>query len=1189
MRSTPSALPSARFAGVALFRLLASALFLLPGLRAVGQSAAPVAASLVADASFEQSTTATLSSIWSSTAGSTLQVAHYYTAKAGANYLEVDGSPGNVNVQAAIGAYTDAAGPHALLHGRTYAVGAWVGVANSNEQKVTLKVERKNQAGAYYPDFTTTLSFKGTGNANQTIGWHYVHGVYHFEDNEGQMNASDASTVRLSLSVDATSVFFVDQVEVYELDPDSMMTDGRGVLDDPGFAAGAVRILGTNSDWSTNAGYFDLNPGATGDAANTFTSDGNGLTCTNTFLKRTRYLSYNPDVASSPYDWRYYKTTVQMTWPVSLGYYEITLRGAAYKVAIDAVNGYVQLKSISGKTTTLGYAEYRNPDGTTKFAASTVYDIIVDLEPKTVAGVTYDTLAVTIKSGTTTLLSLAFDASDAGFSTFSYLGDAAGGGVALGLSGAASPQTRSVTIGDAGGTYASWNFQTTNTSAWDGDWTPGSLSTTSAPEQTLTGLHSFDPGLKIIYAYKLDATTVNGAVPIGSSQAEIDMRASVKAALLAFLNAMGDKISIFEVDNETSNTFTNTENSTTASGDDYVRSVEWLKLVAGWVNEWRTGTGGNPDLKISTGAIVVMPSFFTDLTPSTTDPLLINANSMLQWANADPNVDFIDGHLFFANRKELESGLAWLRLRAEKPVICTEWSQQGGSYDFIYDTSVTPKALRPLDATFRNQSVLYAAGLIPGSATNADYIRAAYRHPVPASEFNDFVQLAVDGGYIDDAYVQDAFDAFNRGGVVFPCYAIHNQYSNAYSLNNTQATFNLLQIWGTLSVQGLPVTGATNTLQYQPIGNFRTEWQAASTRVLPGDLLAEHRFDDAGDTLSTTGGGSSAVTGGKFHVNTRSTGTRYAWDGGVVEPAMRVEAVLTLNSYDASSSGVGVFAKRDAASGDRYALVYRMYTGQLALSVTHGGTTTDLALQAYSGLLSHPAHFLLEVAEPLIRGYVDHQLVFSVTDSTLAGQSGTGGVFGWGADFDADVLKLHQGRAVEDVNYGVANRYTWASHGSGTWTINSAGQFEQTAGNVGTAFYDLDWTGAQADYRLDATVRPYALENGGSIGLVARYNSGNNYRYEFTYQPAAKRLALRRVDGSGQTLLRTMDLTGREPANGRDYAMGIEVVGSQIRAYWEGFLVFSYEDAAGTVTSGKPGLHTYLCRGAFDNLTVETR
>lgn len=1174
----------ARAAGFASF--LTTVVFFVCGcLRAFGQAAAPAANSLVYDAGFEQSTTGTLSGIWSSTASSTLVVAQYYAAKSGTKYLEVDGSPGNVSVQAAIGAYTDASGNHALVHGRSYYVGAWVGVANSNEQKVTLKVERKNQAGAYYTDFEAPLSFKGTGNANQKIGWHHVHGVYHFEDNEGMMNASDASTVRLSLSVNATSVFFVDQVELYEQRPDSIMSDGRAVLDDPGFSAGALRILGTNSDWTTTAGYFDLNPGATGDAPNTFTSDANGLICSNTFLKRTRYIAYGPNLSTSPYDWRYYKTTVEMEWPASLGYYEVLIRGTAYKLSIDAASGYAQLRSISGKATTLAYA-------TGTFAAGTVYEIVFDLEPKTVGGTTYDNLSISIKAGATTVLTLAFDASNPDFSCFSYLGQTTGGGVALGMSGTASPQTRSVTVEDASGVYASWDFKTTNTSSWNGDWLPGALSTTSAPAQTLAGLVSFDPGLKIIYAYKLDQTLVGNAVPIGQTQAEIDKRASVKAAILALLDAMGDNISVFEVDNETVSTFPTSQNTTTETGDDYVRSVEWLKIVAGWVNDWRHGTGGNPNLRISTGAIIVNPSFYTDLSPNTSDPYLIHASDMLRWANDDPNVDYIDVHFYPTDKRDLENALAWVRLRAEKPVICTEWSQQGGAYDFMYnvgDTSANGTKL--LDATFRNQSVLYAAGLITSGATNADYVEAAYKNPVPQSEFNAFVQLAIDDGYLSTDLIQDAFDTFNEEGIVYPCYAMHTQYSSARGLTDLQASFNMLEMWGTLAVQGVPVTGAENTLQYQPIAGFRSEWQAASSRVLPGDLLTEHRFDDAGDTLQTAGSGTHAISGGTYNINTLSGGSLYAWDNGFVKDSVRVEAVLSLNSYNASSSGVGVFAKRDATTGDRYALVYRMYTGQLALSVTHGGTTTDLALQAYSGLLSHPAHFMLEVAEPVIRGYVDHVLVFQVTDSTLAGQSGTAGIFGFGADFAADVLKLHQGRAVEDVDYGVTPNYTWASHGSGTWTINTSGQFEQTVGQAGTAFQSMDWSGAQADYRFDAQVRPLATANGGSVGLVARYNSSDNSRYEFVYQPAAKRLALRRCDHSGvQTLLRTMDMTGREAVDGHDYAMSVEVVGPQIKAYWEGFLVFSYyDDAANAVTSGLPGLHTYLSRGAFDAITVEGR
>lgn len=1149
----------------------------------LAQITAPETRSLVEDASFEASTTATLGSIWSSAAGSTLEVEQFYAAKSGSKYLEVNGTNGNVDVQVDIGAYTNESGNHALLHGRTYQIGVWVGVANTRDQQATLLVQRKNQAGNYYNDLKKTLSFTGSGNANQTIGWHYVRGVYHFEDNDELMDANDASTVRLSLSLDDTAVFFIDQVEVYELYPDSMKSDGLLVIDDTGFAAGALRIIMVNSGWANVSGYFELNPGEVGDAANAFDSDLNGLRCTNTFLGSARGISYTPDVLSSPHDWEYYKTTATVEWPVVLGTYEIRVRGGAYKLEVNAAQGYAYLKSTSGRTTTLDFAEGAS------FSTGTEYDLVFALQSKTVGGTIYDDITVTVSDGSSTLLSLAFDASDPDFSEFDYLGEAGGGGVVLAVKSAAS-YTKSVTIEDGGGIYDSWNFETTTTSVWDTDWIPGALETKSFPEEKVDALLSFDPSMDIIYAYKLNQTTVNNQVPIGSSQAEIDKRAEVKANILGFLDALGDKISIFQVDNETMWTFPAAEHTTTAPGDDYVRSVEWLRIVAGWVDDWRNGVGGNPDLKISTGAIIMRPSLHEDLTPATSDKFLIHAEDMIKWANEDPNVDLIDVHLFPVDKLEMESSLAWLRHRVEKPLICTEWSQQGGSDNFIYNPADTnANATKLLDATFRNNSVLYAAGLIDATATNADYVQAAYKNPVPQGEFDDFVQLAIDSGDIDYGFIQDAFDLFNRAGVVYPCYAIHNQYSNAHSLNDLQTTFNMLQLWGNLSIRGKPVSGTENTLEFQALGQFRDKWMEASSRVLPGGLLTEHRFDGTGHTLQTSGSGTHTVTSGRLNINTLS-GSLNVWDNTASEEAMRVEATLTLNSYNATSSGVGIFAKRDSSNGERYSLVYRMHTGQLALSVTDGGTTTDLALQAYTGLLNHPAQFRLEVAEPLIRAYVDHELVFEVTDSTHVGQAGAGGAFGWGADFDLDVLKIQQGRASEDVQSGVAPHYSWSDSSNGSWTINSAGKFEQTVGNAGSAFRYVDWVGGQTDYSVRATVTPRNLANGGSIGLVSRYDSSDNSRYEFVYQPGTPRLALRKVDSGTQTLLRTMDMTGKALQDGFDYDMELEVAGQQIKAYWEGFLVFSYHDATpGGVTTGLPGLHTYLCRGEFDDLAIESR
>lgn len=1150
------------------------------------QPVAPSAKSLVHDAGFEHSSTSTLNGIWSSDANATLEVEQYYLAKSGSKYLEVNGSPGNVDVQVEIGAYTTDSGNHALMHGRSYYLGVWVGVANTNDQRAILQVQRKNQAGNYYVDFEKSLSFTGTGNANQTIGWHYLRGVYHFEDNEGMMDDQDPATVRLSLRVDNTSVFFVDQVEVYELYPDSIK-GGPSVIDDPGFAAGALRTIATNSYWGSVAGYFELNPGniAT-EAPNDFRSDGNGLYCANTFLGLNRYITYAPNLQSSPEDWRYYVTTVEMKWLTTKGKggYEVLVRGGAYKLAINATSGYAQLKSISGKVTTLDYA------GGVNFSAGIDYTIVFSLAAKTVGGKTYDDITVTVSDSSSTLLTLEFDASDEGFSQFEYLGNPDGGGVSLAVSGAATAYTKSLKIEDAGGDYDSWNF-TDVPGDWESDWIPGALSTTSSPESALVALLDFDPSMKIIYAYQLGGTTVGNAVPIGTSQAEIDMRASVKTNIFAFLDALGDKISIYAVDNEPLWTFPLNQHTTTRAGDDYVRSVEWMKIVAGWVHEWRTGTGGNPDLKIGTGAIIFDRSLYEDLTPDTSDKFLILAEEMIRWANEDPNIDYIDVHLFPVDQEELVNSLAWLRMRVQKPMICTEWSQQGGSAKFIYNPGDTnANATKLLDATFRNNSVLYTAGLIGLNATNADYVQAAYKNPVPKAEFDAFVQLALNAGDIDTGFIQAGFDSFNRAGLVFPCYAIHNQYSDASSLTDLQTSFNMLQLWGNLSIQGIPVSGAANELEYQPIAGFRDQWQAASSRILPDGLLVEHHFEGTGHSLQTAGTGGDTVAGGQLNIDAMS-GSFNGWDNTIASETMRVEAVLSLNSYNSSNSGIGIFAKRDPYSGDRYALVYRIHTGQVALSVTDGGITTDLGAQSYAGLLSHPAHFLLEVAEPVIRGYIDHQLVFEVTDSTHAGQSGAGGFYGWGADFDVDAVKIHQGRALEKIDSGVSTDYSWSNYLNGSWSINSDGQFEQGSPNVGLAVRVADWVGAQTDYCLSATVTPLDIHYGGSVGLFTRYDPVDKSRYEFAYQPGAKRLALRRCNDSGvQTLLRTMDMTGREPVNGHDYEMAIEVVGQRVRAYWEGFLVFSYYDETpGGVTSGRPGFHTYLCRGAFDNVRVETR
>lgn len=118
------------------------------------------------------------------------------------------------------------------------------------------------------------------------------------------------------------------------------------------------------------------------------------------------------------------------------------------------------------------------------------------------------------------------------------------------------------------------------------------------------------------------------------------------------------------------------------------------------------------------------------------------------------------------------------------------------------------------------------------------------------------------------------------------------------------------------------------------------------------------------------------------------------------------------------------------------------------------------------------------------------------------------------------------------------------------------------------------WT----DYRLSVYLRS---AGDGAIGVVFRYRDANNY-YRLSLDRKRKFRRLVRVANGAHTILKQDDFTYEQQL---DYLITIEAIGSGLRVYQDGALVFDVTDA--THTQGCIGLYCYENPGArFSDVSV---
>lgn len=141
-----------------------------------------------------------------------------------------------------------------------------------------------------------------------------------------------------------------------------------------------------------------------------------------------------------------------------------------------------------------------------------------------------------------------------------------------------------------------------------------------------------------------------------------------------------------------------------------------------------------------------------------------------------------------------------------------------------------------------------------------------------------------------------------------------------------------------------------------------------------------------------------------------------------------------------------------------------------------------------------------------------------------------------------------------------------------------------------------DQAGTWTDCRVSVYMRS---SSGGAIGIVFRFDdSGNYYRFMMDRDRRHRRLAkilmtsviIRDPTGEGREVIRQVHTTLAEDdfvfRLGQDYFITIEAIGSSLRVYQDGELVFSVTD--GSIDHGRIGLYCWRNPGAsFNDLRVD--
>lgn len=350
------------------------------------------------------------------------------------------------------------------------------------------------------------------------------------------------------------------------------------------------------------------------------------------------------------------------------------------------------------------------------------------------------------------------------------------------------------------------------------------------------------------------------------------------------------------------------------------------------------------------------------------------------------------------------------------------------------------------------------------------------------------------------------------------------------------------------------------------------------------------------DTFSGNGSGWTSIPGSQFAV-VQSGASRVfrqsstAGDAGAVLDAhdwthQSIQADVKPTAVNGTSAWVGLATRRLDASNFYY--VTLRSSGAIQLK-RHGnsGAFVTLASASAPWALNRNYRLRLESIGSLHRVYVDGNLVLEAWDGTI--KHGQPGLLSYRAavDYDNVVVSPSDTQTIYAPAYpNVWNPpqlqpEPWTYSGGGKWSWQYDGSniiFKQTY-TIGDARAAVGPPQIpNTDQIVEARIRPTVFNASGSpwVGLMARYVDATNFVY--VQLRDSNVLRLRKLKNGSIVDLGTASLT---VTPNTWYAVRLEAVGSQLRAYVNGKLILEVTDPE--PVSGLVGLVTYRTAADYDD------
>jgi len=272
-------------------------------------------------------------------------------------------------------------------------------------------------------------------------------------------------------------------------------------------------------------------------------------------------------------------------------------------------------------------------------------------------------------------------------------------------------------------------------------------------------------------------------------------------------------------------------------------------------------------------------------------------------------------------------------------------------------------------------------------------------------------------------------------------------------------------------------------------------------------------------------------------------------------------------------------------------------TSGYKLKVDEGGNWTlsvsDLLVKSDSKILASGSvpfsartwhNLKLSFSGTNIKGYIDGQLVTSVTDSTYAkGAAGLSSGYNY-AQYDN--IAIHpqispQTQLVLADNFDDGNAEGWTTQ-NGSWSVvtDTSPVYQQATNTGGEAIAtagDAYWT----NYDVEADLTLKSTKQGAATGIIGRYLDKNNY-YLFRVSPDQVQL-LKKVNGTFKTLITKPYHVELE----KKYNLQLSMRGGSLTGRINGADVLTHVDST-PITTGKIGIRTYEQKATVDNVQVNS-